>query len=171
MSVIVYDSSAQMMAADSRAYSGCSHPSGYKMKIHRITEGPFVGSLLGISSAMVGAGEEFRQWISDGMPKDYAGFSTCDWEAILVNPKGEVYLFVDGYCPSGPLVGEVFSIGTGKKYAHGAWLVSRDALKAVEIAIACDNMSGGPVTSLYLEYRVQESSVLVSEAVEGACDA
>jgi len=167
MSTIVYDAKARIMAADSRAYSGSSHPTGFKMKVHRITEGPFEGALIGVSSAILGAGEELKQWIAEGMSKDYIGFANCDWEALLVKSNGEVYLFVDGYTPSGPLVGDVFTIGSGKKYALGAWLALHDARKAVEVAIACDSMSGGPVTHLYLDNRAPELSEAASGVDEG----
>lgn len=146
MSVIVYDAKRQLMAADTRAYSGSSHPIGNKMKIHRLWD----GSLLGMSSAQPGAPEAFKAWIDRGEKLDDYAPSDIDIEALLVKPNGEVFLYSDGYYRAGPLVGDVFTVGSGKKYALGAWHALRDAVQAVEVAIACDTMCGGPVAALPL---------------------
>jgi hypothetical protein len=151
MSVIVYDAKAKVMASDSRAYSGCSHPIGTKNKIHRIERGVYAGSLLGISSSTPGMAEEFKHWIEENALRE-ASFVPVgpDFEAILVTPAGEVFLYVDAYYASGPLTGDVFTVGSGKKYALGAWHAHQNAARAVEIAIECDSMCGGSVQFLPL---------------------
>lgn len=150
MSVIVYDHTQQIMTADTRAYSGDPHPTGNKMKIHKIKEGPFAGSLLGITSSQPGMAEQLKQWITEGMDKEAFAPSQPDFEALLVKPDGEIFLFVDAYYPSGPLVGDVFTIGSGKKYALGALRAGANPIQAVEVAIRCDSMCGGPVAALTL---------------------
>lgn len=151
MSVVVYDSRRQVMAADTRAYSGSSHPIGSKMKIHRIERGKFIGSLVGVTTAVPGQAEEFVHWLNENAHREAAWVpANPDFEAILVEPNGAVHLYYDAYYSSGPLVGEVFTIGSGKKYALGAWHALQDAVKAVEVAIACDTMCGGPVAALPL---------------------
>jgi ATP-dependent protease HslVU (ClpYQ) peptidase subunit len=153
MSVVIYDSQRGLMAADSRAYGGDAHPIGNKMKIHRIKSGPFEGCLLGVTSAVPGMAEEFRQWVTEGMNKEAFAPTTPDLDALLVNTDGEVYLFSDAYYPSGPLMGDVFTVGSGKKYALGAFHAGASASQAVEAAIACDTMCGGPVATLELHPR------------------
>lgn len=150
MSVIVYDAKKQLMTADTRAYSGSGHPIGHKLKIHRIAEGPFEGSLLGITSNQPGMAEEFKQWVTEGMSKEAFAPTTPLLDAILVKPNGEIFLFVDAYYPSGPLAGDFFTIGSGRKYALGALQAGADALRAVEIACELDSMCGGPVAALNL---------------------
>lgn len=144
MSVIVYHDG--VMAADTRAYSGNSHPVGNKMKIHRLKD----GSLLGISSGQVGIPEEFKAWIERGASREDYGPPDLDLEAILVKPDGQVFLYNDSYYSAGPLLGRTFTIGSGKKYAHGAIIAGCNAVQAVEVAIVCDPFCGGPVSSIPL---------------------
>lgn len=146
MSVIVYDVQKQIMAADTRAYGGDTHPMGNKMKIHRLHD----GSLLGLTSSMPGVPEEFKAWLERGGRMDDWGPGDIDLDAILVDWCGDVYLYSNSYYRCGPLVGDVFTVGSGKKYALGAWQALRDPVKAVEVAIACDPMCGGPVAALPL---------------------
>ncbi|MBD9511604.1 peptidase S14 [Ensifer sp. ENS10] len=146
MSVIVYDSANQTMTADTRAYCGDSHPFGNKMKIHRL----FDGSLLGVTSSTPGVPEEFKAWLERGARMDDFGPSDIDVDAILVTPFGEVFLFSDSYYRCGPLVGDFFTVGSGKRYALGAIRAGASAMRAVEVAIECDTMCGGPVAQLPL---------------------
>lgn len=150
MSVVVYDHRTQTMTADTRAYSGNSHPAGHKMKIHRIKEGPHAGSLLGVVSNVVGMPEEFRAWIERGADKEDWAPNDPSFEALLVKPNGEIFLFDDAYYCAGPMVGSFFTIGSGRKYAYGALMAGADAKAAVEVAIACDTWCGGPVAQISL---------------------
>lgn len=167
MSVVVYDARQGLMVADTRAYAGCPHPIGNKMKIHRIETGPFAGSLLGLTSSQPGQAEEFKQWVTEGMSKDAYTPSSVDLEALLVKPSGEVFLFCDSYYPSGPLVSDVFTIGSGKRYALGAFRAGANAAQAVEVAIACDSMCGGPVAALSLHKPAEAPA----ESDEAPCPA
>ncbi|QNH71692.1 hypothetical protein V1VFAS_044 [Rhizobium phage V1VFA-S] len=151
MSVVVYDTKRRLMIADSRAYSGSPHPMGTKMKIHRITEGPFKGALLGITSCVPGMGEEFKQWVTEGMSKEAFGPSNPDFEALLVLTDGSVIYFNDAYYPSGPLESDYFTIGSGGKYALGAIRAGADVFGAIDAAIQCDPFCGLPVVSLQLD--------------------
>lgn len=151
MSVVIYDAKSQVMAADTRAYSGSAHPIGNKMKIHRIATGRFEGSLLGVTSSTPGMAEEFKHWIeNDALRSDTLVPAGPDFEALLVMPDGSVHLYLDAYYSSGPLVGDVFTIGSGKKYALGAFKAGASVVGAVEAAIECDTMCGGPVALLQL---------------------
>ncbi|TDW20436.1 ATP-dependent protease HslVU (ClpYQ) peptidase subunit [Rhizobium azibense] len=149
MSVVVYHQG--VMAADSRAYSGSTHPIGNKQKIHRIKEGPFAGSLLGITTNVVGLAEEFRKWVERGASRDddLVPGEPC-LTAILVKPDGEVFMFSDAYFAAGPLTGDTFTIGSGRKYALGAIQMGADAVQAVEAAIALDVFCGAPLSALNL---------------------
>jgi len=92
------------------------------------------------------------------------GPAVCDWEALLVKPDGEVFLFVDAYYPSGPLIGDVFTIGSGKKYALGAYRAGANAVQAVEIAIQCDSMCGGPIAAVTLHEPAVPDQVIDADA-------
>ncbi len=157
MSVIIYDAKAQLMVGDTRAYSGSSHPTGHKMKIHRIKRGAYTGSLLGITSSTPGMAEEFKHWIEENADREAAYVPNGpDFEALLVKPDGSVFLYVDAYYAAGPLIGDVFTVGTGKKYAMGAWRAHPDAVKAAKIAIACDTMCDGPVVAMRLHEEPEQ---------------
>lgn len=144
MSVIVYHDG--VMAADTRAYSGSSHPVGNKMKIHRLAD----GSLLGLSSSTPGLPEEFKAWLERGADREDYAPAEVDIEALLIAPDGKAYLYTDSYFRCGPLIGDTFTIGSGKKYALGAIKAGCDAEEAVHVAIACDPFCGGPVSLIRL---------------------
>lgn len=146
MSVVVYDAKNQVMTADTRAYCGDAHPFGNKMKIHRLKD----GSLLGVTSSTPGVPEEFKAWLERGARMDDFGPSDIDLDAILVTLTGEIYLFSDSYYRCGPLVGDYFTVGSGKRYALGALRAGANSVQAVEVAIQCDTMCGGPVSQLPL---------------------
>lgn len=156
MSVVVYDTKRRLMVADSRAYSGSPHPIGTKRKIHRIEAGPFKGSLLGVASCVPGMGEEFKQWVTEGMSKEAYGPSNPEFEALLVKPNGEVLYFNDAYYASGPLESDYFTLGSGGKYALGAIRAGAGTLEAVGVAIQCDPFCGGPVKFLSLDEVASE---------------
>jgi ATP-dependent protease HslVU (ClpYQ) peptidase subunit len=144
MSVVVYHEG--VMAADSRAYGGDQHPVGNKRKIHRLPD----GGLVGITSNQIGMPEAFRDWLAAGADRKADMPGEPAFDAIHVTPAGEVFLYSDGYTPSGPLFGNTWSIGSGKKYAHGAIQMGANAVEAVEAAKACDFWCGGPVLTLSL---------------------
>lgn len=159
MSVIVYHNG--IMASDTRAYSGNSHPVGNKMKIHRLKD----GSLLGMSSSTPGLPEEFKAWLERGANYEDYGPTDVDIEALLVKPDGSVYLYYNSYYRAGPLVGQTFTIGSGKKYALGAIAAGCDAAQAVEVAISCDPFCGGPVAVLPLVEARPEAPVAETQPV------
>lgn len=162
MSVIVYDARNQVMVADSRAYCGDTHPFGNKMKIHRL----FDGSIIGITSSTPGIPEEFKAWLERGARMDDWGPGDIDLDAILVNTLGEVFLYTDSYYRCGPLVGDYFTVGSGKRYALGALRAGADPVRAVEVACECDSMCAGPVTRLELFPPAPAPSVPVSGTID-----
>ncbi|OCP21927.1 MULTISPECIES: hypothetical protein [unclassified Ensifer] len=157
MSVVVYHRG--QMAADTRAYSGNSHPAGNKMKIHRLND----GSLVGIVSNQIGTPEAFVEWLNSGASRDDLMPSDPSFSAIQVKADGSVYLYDDGYTPAGPLVGETFTIGSGRKYALGAIKMGATIIQAVEVAIELDVWCGGPVAALALH----EQAVADGDAMDG----
>ncbi|MBY5591787.1 peptidase S14 [Rhizobium leguminosarum] len=150
MTVIVYDSKRELMIADSRATSGGSHPIGAKMKIHEITAGKCNGALLGVTTDIPGMGEAFKEWVTEGMSKEAFDPSFSGLWALLVKRDNSVYLFAGSRSPSGPLVGDFFTIGSGAKYALGAYKACGDPFRAVEVAIECDLFCGPPIVSMQL---------------------
>ncbi|NKM88288.1 peptidase S14 [Rhizobium laguerreae] len=150
MTVIVYDRKRELMIADSRATSGTSHPIGAKMKIHEITAGKCNGALLGVSTSIPGSGEAFKEWVTEGMSKEAFDPSFSEPGALLAKLDNSVYLFSGSHCPSGPLVGDFFAIGSGKEYALGAYKACGDPFRAVEVAIECDPFCGPPIVSKQL---------------------
>ncbi|WP_245489302.1 peptidase S14 [Rhizobium ruizarguesonis] len=138
------------MLADSRATSGSHHPIGAKMKIHEIAAGKYKGALLGVSSDVPGMGEALKDWVTSGMDKEAFGKVECSVGAILALPNRSVYLFDENLLLSGPLDGDLITIGTGKKYAYGAYKAGADARRAMEVAILCDPLCGHPIVSLQL---------------------
>lgn len=144
MSVVIYSKGA--MVADSRAWSGTSHPAGDKRKIHRLND----GSIIGITSNVVGAPEELVRWINEGEDKEAWAPANPSWSAIRVKPDGSVWLYDDAYFATGPLEGEFFTIGSGRKYALGALHAGADIFQAGFVAIACDPFCGGKLRYLSL---------------------
>ncbi|MBY5364804.1 peptidase S14 [Rhizobium leguminosarum] len=151
MTVIVYDPKRELMIADSRATSGYHHPIGAKRKIHRIGAGPLEGALLGVSTSIPGMGEHFTEWVAAGMSKEAFDTSKFKVEAILVKFDRSVFFFDDYFCPSGPLEGDFFTIGSGREYALGAFRAGADAFGAVKVAISCDPFCEPPIVSLQFD--------------------
>lgn len=159
MSTVVYSNG--VMAADTRAYSGNGHPIGNKMKIRRLSD----GSLVGVTSNVVGFSEAFMQWLETGDDGDLPS-SEFAFDALHVKPNGQVFLYCDSLSPAGPLIGQHFTIGSGKKYALGALHAGLTPIQAVEIAAALDQFSGLPVAALNLIEASPEPAVAESDAVQ-----
>lgn len=148
MSTITYRDG--IMAADSRAYNGGRTPIGAKMKIHRLED----GSLLGVSSPVVGQGEALRDWFNAGADVSEHP-SPLDFQALLVKANGEVFYYSDTPFPSGPLAGPFWAIGSGEQYALGAMVCGATAIQAVEVAAGLDSMSQLPVAALTLRPEIE----------------
>ncbi len=128
-----------IMAADSRAYSGNRDYMGAKAKIERLED----GTLIGVSSTVVGGGEEVREWVKAGTnPKAELnkGFTL-----LLVKPDGKVFVAVDTTLLSGPLTADFFAVGTGSDIALGAMGMGATAIKAVEVGCRLDPWSALPI--------------------------
>ena len=148
MTTIVYQNG--VMYADSRAYAGDAHPVGLKRKVHRLKD----GSLVGISSSQVGEPERFVAWLNSlkDCVIDVEHAEQFLVQALLVRPNGEVYYFSDSQYPSGPLIGEYFTIGSGDEYALGALKAGADPRTALKIACECDLYTAEPI----LEFPLHE---------------
>lgn len=139
-----------VMAGDSRAYGGGNELRGSKVKVVRLPD----GTLVGVSSPVLGMARLVRDWVSAGMREapitpdaDKKGF-----DALVVTPDGQA-VFVDGnWLKSDAVTGSFFAIGSGSQYAIGAMAAGKNAKEAVEIAAELDVWSSGPV------YTVQHTS-------------
>lgn len=148
MSTVVYHNG--VMAADSRAYSGSTHPIGFKRKIHRVQAGPYAGALVGVTTNVVGMAEGFRAWLERGARTDDIAPGDPSFAALLVTASGEIFLFNDAYYCAGPLTCDTLTIGSGKKYALAAIKCGKTPVEAVQIAAECDLWTGGPIDVLTL---------------------
>lgn len=144
MSVIVYRDG--VMAADTRAYSGDATPIGHKMKIFRLTD----GSLVGIATNKPGLGEALVNWFNAGCTHEALPDGELVFSALLVRPTGDVFLYSDSPYPSGPLAGHYFAIGSGDRYALGAFAMDATAEQAVSAACMFDVWCSTPIAVLKL---------------------
>jgi len=136
-----------VMAADRRAYSGDKVPVGSKTKIKRLKD----GSLLGISSTVVGASATLEAWVEAGCPQpSNSDMQPEHFELLLVRPNGEVFYTSGNLSLSGPLEADFFAIGTGSCYALGAMEMGAGPEHAVEIASRLDVWSGNGIDCLCL---------------------
>ena len=145
MSTVVYRDG--VLAADSRAYGGHGQDSpGEKRKIYRLKD----GSVVGVTSGVLGMGERFAAWLNaGGDPSAWTG-SDPDLRAIIIRPGGEVFLADDGLYFSGPIRCDHYAIGSGAPYAMGAMAMGASAVQAVHVAIAHDCHSGGRVRAIHV---------------------
>lgn len=144
MTTIVYHDG--VMYADSLAYQGrYDAPIGTKSKIYVAKD----GTAIGVSSSCVGAGEQILRWYEDGQdPKGLPAGSPSDCQILMVKRDGSVFYAKDSLCFSGPLTGDFWAIGSGDRYALGAYRAGVSARTALEIAISIDPFSGLPVNAV-----------------------
>lgn len=144
MTTIAY--SAGFMASDTQAYLGRGEPGfARKSKVHRLKD----GSLIGVSSSIVGAAKRLVPWIEDGcdfdnMPVIKDAEREMSFEAIQVMPDGRLRYWNDSYMPT-DIEARFFAIGSGASYALGAMAAGTTAAGAVAIACEFDNFSGGNI--------------------------
>jgi len=134
------------MAADTQAYLGRGEPGhARKLKVHRLVD----GSLLGVSSSIVGAALRLVDWVNGGcdqqsMPVIKDGEREHEFEMLRVFEDGVVHYFNDTYHWT-VIEARYFAIGSGSKYALGAMSAGCSASGAVAIACEFDQYSGGNV--------------------------
>lgn len=128
-----------VMAADSRAYCGDKMPVGSKVKISRLKN----GTLIGVSSTEVGAGEMVRKWVEDGMSEDEDLPEA--FTLLMAKPDGSVFLAEGSTMLSGPLRADFFAIGSGEQFAYGAMMMGADAIEAAEVGAKADVWSDFPI--------------------------
>jgi hypothetical protein len=142
MTTIVYRNG--VMVSDSRAYSGGALPIGAKSKIQRLND----GTLVGVSTITPGGSEAIMRWVVDGCPDNPDYKLPEKFSMIMAKLNGSVYLANDALMLSGPLMGEMFAIGTGSEYALGAMKYGASPIAAVEIACQLDVWSSEPIYCL-----------------------
>lgn len=151
MSTIAYRNST--MAADTRAYSGGRQPTGTKCKI-RWVPGDY---LIGASSSVPGACEAVMNHIEANLEDILHGAflenlpGIDSFTALLIAPGEDgplAYLFEGKLCPSGPIQGEFFAIGSGSEFALGAMEMGAEAHEAVLVACRLDPWSDLPIDTL-----------------------
>lgn len=141
-----------IMCADTQAYMGRGEPGhARKSKVYRLGD----GSLLGVSSSIIGAAVRLVPWVEAGCDheawsiiKDYE--SELRFEMIHVRRDGEMRVWNDAYTPTTIEV-EYYAIGSGAPYALGAMAAGVTAKGAVAIACQFDNFSGGAGRKLEVE--------------------
>jgi hypothetical protein len=143
MSVVVYRDG--VMAADTRAWSGHGGvPMGRKIKIERLDD----GTLIGATSADVGANEALRKWYKEGADPDLDIGCKDGFSFIAVAPDGKAMIAIGTLKLSGPIEGEYFAIGSGCEFALGAMLHGASAVEAVETACTLSMTCALPATVL-----------------------
>lgn len=136
-----------VLAADRRAYSGGKSPIGLKTKVERLKD----GSLLGVSSTVVGASTQIRDWVERGCPLPAPDdLQPESFELLLIRPSGEVFYACNAPTLTGPLEAAFLAVGSGSDYALGAMSMGASAVEAVEVAASHDPWTGGGVNSLLL---------------------
>lgn len=138
-----------ILAADKQAWLGRGE-TGHttKTKIRRLKD----GSLIGVSSAIVGAGDVLMDWIDAG--GDYADRPVVemrdlvnDFAILQALPSGTMKVWLDSFQPT-VITAEFHAIGSGSSYALGAMARGAFAVEAVGIACQYDNFSGGGIDAL-----------------------
>lgn len=134
-----------MMASD----SACFDSSLYQGEVDKLWILPSVG-LIGCCGE-IGAMIRVVDWLKNGsegrkspnLPDD------CEFEAIVVNPEGEVFHY-DRHLVPIRISNQFHAIGSGRKLALGAMMAGASADKAVQIACQYDNGSREPVKAIQL---------------------
>lgn len=140
-----------VLAADTRAYSGDRSPIGQKQKIHQVTHSDGSTSTFGVSTAHPGFSEEIRDWFLNDKHKDFEPhLNGRSFQALEILDTGEVFFYSDNFVPSGPLHGEWFAIGSGMDFAIGALAMGANAQQAVAVALENDVFTGGVVQHITL---------------------
>lgn len=135
-----------MMAAD----SACFDSDLYQGEVDKLWVLPSVG-LIGCCGE-IGAMIRVVDWLKSGeegskipnLPDD------CDFEAIVVNPEGEV-LHYDRHLVPIRVANKLHAIGSGRKLALGAMMAGASADKAVQIACQYDSGSREPVKMIQFQ--------------------
>lgn len=137
-----------VMASDTRAWGVDKAPVGRKHKSVRLSD----GSLLGVSSAIIGCSKIVREWIEAGMDaKDLPvdrDKSKVDFDAILVRPNGSCILIDGNWMPSDPVTAPFYAIGSGKDFALAALVLGETAASAVKVASQLDAWTGDEVSTV-----------------------
>lgn len=143
MSCVAYKDG--VLAGDSRAYGGDYQSSpGQKAKIHRLPD----GSVVGITSAVLGMPERYTEWLRNGADLGKFGEGSPDCCVMMVKPNGDLFIAQDGLYFSGPIKSRFHAIGSGAKYALGAMAVGATAVGAISAACQFDPHCGGEVMTL-----------------------
>jgi hypothetical protein len=136
-----------IMAGDSRAYGFDKVPVGSKMKPTRLPD----GSLLGVSSSVVGCSQIVKEWVLAGMDSKAAPHrkkEDIDFQAMLVRPDGTCILIDGNWLPSDPISEAYYAIGSGREFALAALFLGKTAAEAVEVACHLDVWTGGRVETV-----------------------
>lgn len=135
-----------VMCADTQAYLGPGEPKhARKSKVFRLKD----GSLLGVSSSIVGAAVRLVPWVEEGCDHDnWPVVKDADkelkFEMMQVFRSGEVRYWNDAYTPTTIDV-PFHAVGSGASYALGAMAAGCEATGAVRIACDFDPFSGGNI--------------------------
>ena len=136
----------RMMAGDQRVTDG--DRSFRTRKIRRIGD-----AIVGAAGTGPAIGK-FFQWLADGQQDDPPKMVKDDeLDALVLTPAG---LFCYGTdCTAEEVLDDFYAVGTGAQAALAAMHLGCDPARAVAIACAVDNATGGPVDSLTLDAQAE----------------
>lgn len=92
---------------------------------------------------------ELIKWLRSGKRRKKKEFARKDEASVLIAKRSGLWLLDQEYLLL-ELAEPYFAIGSGSVAARAAFMAGADAASAVEIAIALDPKSDGPVTSVAL---------------------
>ena len=138
MTTILASMKHRVMVADSHVSSGGS---GFKtQKIFRVND-----KLVGFSGVLSHA-LKFIEWMKHGTPLNLAQSAKdgdTSFEALVMD-GGFLYYYDQELVPA-TIDDPIYAIGSGSDYALGAIDAGATPKRAVEIACARDDSSGGPI--------------------------
>jgi len=142
-----------VMAAD----CGCFSDGLYQGEVDKLWVLPSVG-LVGCCGE-IGAMVRVVEWLKGGVDRGKKPSlpDDCDFEAIVVDPQGEVSHY-DLHLSPMRVTNEFHVIGSGRKLALGAMVAGASAEKAVQIACQYDGRSREPVKTIRLQDLTGQAS-------------
>lgn len=137
-----------ILAADTRAYSGGKAPIGSKTKIFH---DPELKLASGCSTTAVGFGERFWMWLTGEIgDQDFKESQPEEGFTAITIQDGEVFIYDNSPFPTGPLKADYFAIGSGREYALGAMEMGASAIEAVRVACKHDVWTAEPIMAIDL---------------------
>jgi 20S proteasome alpha/beta subunit len=149
LTTIVYR--AGILAGEQRVVDGESIMPGTYQKVFKNDKG-WLWGCAGETGPMWAFNDFMREFKPDKLPNakmPRAG----SYDAIVIDPKGQIYLIENGWTQALPETVEFYAIGAGMEAALGALYHGATAVEAVECAIKANRSSGGNVDFVMLDIK------------------